>query len=83
MAIETISVRVDDSEPRIFRIWVGDMGYPVERERFKELMLGKGISHLNIEHLIRNLAIRAALGGAVLDNPTSIKLVLESATYKV
>ena len=87
MAIRSVSVKVDLSEvpkggPIYF--YVGNHGFPCPVDTFKEYM--KGASHdgnVFAEHLIRNIAIRAALANLEGKTLAEIKASIESATFQV
>ena len=71
---------IDEANDR-FMLYVGDTGFPVSIDRFKELMAGA--MQVDPIHLIRNAAIKAAMSGANPDDMASIKAVLESGVFKI
>ncbi|MEK7679310.1 MAG: hypothetical protein AAB356_03870, partial [Deltaproteobacteria bacterium] len=63
------------------RVYVDGMGYPIAISRFRELIAGG--QHVDAEHLIRNVALRAALSNANINDINSIKAAVEGVPFKV
>lgn len=85
MAIETISIKVDATELAngLIRFYVGNFGYAVLVQDLKELIVGRGQANLNLDHLLRNVAISASLAGKSLSDLPGLKTWIESQTFKV
>ncbi len=64
-------------------IHVGNFGYPIPFSRFKALIQGSEEQGMDIEHLIRNVAIRAALSNVDVNDINSIKAGVENVPFKV
>lgn len=65
------------------RIYVGDTGYPIGLSEFKNLISDEIGKSVDFRHLVRNIAIRAALSGVDPTDLLAIKLVVESTPFKV
>lgn len=85
MPIESVTIRIDDVDEAndFMRVYIGAHGHPVRISRFRELMEGKGLNNVDPEHLIRNVAIRAALGNANRNDIAAIKAAVEGVTFRV
>ncbi|MEK6760105.1 MAG: hypothetical protein AABY51_10060 [Deltaproteobacteria bacterium] len=85
MAPKNVTVmigEVDEVNDSIY-LHVGSFGYPVTLSRFRELIQGNLKHGMDIEHLIRNVAIRAALSNVDINDINSIKAAIEGVPFKV
>lgn len=85
MAPKNVTVTIEDVDEQAdaMRVYVNGTGYPVSLSRFRELIAGGAGHGIDSEHLIRNVAIRAALSNVNIDNINSIKAAVEGVPFKV
>lgn len=85
MAPKNVTVtigEVDEVNDSMY-LYVGNFGHPVAISRFKELIQGDQRQGMDVEHLIRNVAIRAALSNVNINDINSIKAAVEGVPFKV
>lgn len=84
MAPKNVMVKIDvDEQNDSMYITVDSFAHPVIFSRFKELIQSDPKQGMDIEHLLRNIAIRAALSNVDINNVTSIKAAVEGVPFKV
>lgn len=77
----TVSIEDVDEQTDSMRVYVEGTGYPVALSRFREMITGS--QQMDSEHLLRNVAIRAALSNVDISNINSIKAAIEGVPFKV
>lgn len=85
MAPKNVTVtigEVDEVNDSMY-LYVGSFGHPVAISRFKELIQGDPRLGIDVEHLIRNVAIRAALSNVDVNDFNSIRAAINGVPFKV
>lgn len=84
MAPKNVTVTLEDVDEQAGTMFVrvGSFAHPVFISRFKNLI--RGTAHEpDIEHLLHNMAIRASLANADINDINSIKAAVEGVPFKV
>lgn len=84
MAIKNITIKLEVDEINDSMYIIADsFAYPVLFSRFKELIQDNSKYGIDLEHLIRNVVIRASLSNVDVNNINSIKAAVEGVPFKV
>lgn len=85
MAPKNVTITIEDIDELndTMRIYADGFSYPTSIIKFKELIQGNKKHRLDIEHLIRNIAISASLSNVDINDFNSIKAAVEGKPFKV